>query len=278
MRAVRLLLVALLAAIALSFGHTAAAQEAPVPNPLDQVPLGELAPVFELVGPAVSPVCGGVGLVVFLSPPVLSGLGELGSLVLPLLGPVLTLCGAVPTTSTQDRWTCALDDESQVILAQLLIPLAGIGPVVDVRPAGIPLDQLQVIADALPPEFGLQQLLTQTATVLQCRQGTAEEPAPSTTVPLADVPTTTPPELPTPVVIPVSEVLAPLPDVVAAPEVPLVVAPQPAFVTRLVPRVPFSYAGVFLVPFAVLAAAAWFGRGLARPLRELVPSDPQERP
>lgn len=275
MRSARLLLVAALAAVALTFASGAAAQEAPLPDPFEQVPLAELAPVFELIGPAASPVCGGVGIVVFLSPPVLTGLGELGSLVLPLLGPVLTLCGAVPTTSIQDRYTCALDDQAQLLLAELLIPLAGIGPILDVRPAGIPLDQVQVIADVLPPEFGLQQLLGQTATVLQCRQGTEAEPAPSTTLPPVTDPTAPPIELPEPIVLPVSEVLAPLPDLVAAPEAPAVVAPQPT-TTRLVPRVPFSYAGVFVVPFLVLAAAAWFGRGLARPLRDLVPSDPQE--
>ena len=271
MKAVRIALLGLVAIGALTFGPRVDAQEAPIPDPLQQVPLGELTPVLELIGPATSPVCGGVGIVVFLSPPVLAGLGELGQLVLPALGPVLTLCGAIPSTDTEDRWTCALDAQAQDLLAQVLIPLAGIGPVVDVRPAGLPIDQLQVIVDRLPPEFGLQQLITQTTTVLQCQQGTAQEAAPSTTLPPSDAPA----DLPVfePVVVPVSQALAPLPDL-ALPEAPTVVAPEPATVTRLVERVPFSYAGVFLVPFAVLAAAAWFGRGLARPLRDLAPTDP----
>jgi hypothetical protein len=253
----------------LCFGGRASAQTVPtLPDPGTILPLGQLAPVLELVGPATSPVCGGVGIVVFLSPPLLAGLGPVGGVALSALGPVLTLCGAIPSTGNDERYTCALDDQSQAALAKVLIPLAGIGPVVDVRPAGLPLDQLQVIVDRLPPQFGLQQLLTQTTTVLQCRQGGPKEDEPTTTVPRTTPPGAAPSD-PTPFVLPVADVLD-LPDVsVAGPAVVSPVPGRPTATTRLVPRVPFSYAGIFLLPFAMFAALAWFGRGMTRPLRDL---------
>jgi hypothetical protein len=271
MRARRTLLAGLAVLLLAALGDAAEAQTAPaLPDPVSLLPLDDLAPVLELIGPATSPVCGGVGIVVFLSPAVLTQLGPLGAPVLPALGPVLTLCGAIPSTDSAARYTCALDEQSQAALADLLIPLAGIGPVVDIRPAGLPLDQVQVILDALPPEVGLQQLLTQVTTVLQCRQGNPEEAAPSTTLAVDDAVDVLPP--PPPLVLPVAEALAPLPLPAVVPAVRTPVAPRPAAVTRTVPHVPFSYAGVFLVPFALLAAVAWYGRSLARPLRQL-PAD-----
>ena len=77
------------------------------------------------------------------------------------------------------------------------------------------------------------------------------------------------PSDPTPFVLPVADVLD-LPDVsVAGPAVVSPVPGRPTATTRLVPRVPFSYAGIFLLPFAMFAALAWFGRGMTRPLRDL---------
>lgn len=289
----RLLVVAVALGIALAVGPALGlgpsgpapveAQSAPPTTPTTRpavpLPLDPLAPVFELLGPTLSPVCGGVGIVGFLSPALL---GDLASFLLPLLGPVYTLCGAVPTTPDEERFACTLDTEAQLLIGSITGPLAGIGPVLDLRPVGQVLDQLAVIVDRLPPPLGLRALLNQASVVLQCQEGITQPEPPSGPPPTftPSTPTTAPPASTPPAT-------SPTPRAPTLPRTPVTVAPRPPVTTTTTPatapatdedvagvpvaspganpRVPFRHPIVFAFPFALLAGGAAVGRLLLRP-------------
>lgn len=274
MRVRRVLLLLGIAAAAWSLGAPVHAQDqAPIVPP-------ELAPVFGLIGPTVSPVCGGVGIVGLLGP---AALGPLTTTVLPLTGPVFVLCGAIPRTPDEKRYSCTLDRQALDLIASITNPLAGIGPVFDIRPVGQVLEQVAVITDLLPPPAKVDDLITQAAVVLQCEQGVSGAPAPGDgVVPGAPVPTTSPePNVLPPAVAPI------LPSVPLAPFAPLptpvlTVPPTRAVgvvpaVSRPVPRVPFSYAAVFLLPFVALLGGASVGRSLLRPVATNPVAEPTPR-
>jgi hypothetical protein len=254
---VLLALAGLLALVPWVLPQGAAAQdEEPTPLPLDP-----LAPVLAVLGPASSTVCGGFGVVGLLGP---AALGAAAPSVLSALGPVFTLCGAVPTTPADDRYTCALD-QSSLSLVGSVTGLAGVPPAVDVRPIAQVLETLDAALDLVLPPAQVDELLEQAGVVLQCQHGTAEDPVPP------DVPTSAP--VAGPASAPLPPVPATTPSVVDLPPVRAARPERPVTAPSVVPgvttplgRVPFSYAAVFALPFIALLAGAAVGRDLLAPL------------
>jgi hypothetical protein len=252
-RLVLLVLTGLLALVPWVLPHGAAAQEQdPVPLPLDP-----LAPVLAVVGPASSSVCGGFGVVGLLAP---GTLGPLAPGVLSAVGPVFTLCGAIPGTPAEDRYTCELDQQGLTLIGSVT-GLAGVPPAFDIRPIGQVLATLGAALDLLLPPAQVDAFLDQPSIVLQCVHGTAESlPPPTTVAPpaaIGDAPAPSP-GLPDPMALPSAPAVVPGSQVT--------IPPVPVGVTTPLGRVPFSYAAVFALPFLALLAGAAVGRDLLSPL------------
>ena len=95
-----------LLAVMLGFAPINGAYQAAEDQP---IPLEPLTPVLYVIGPASGPACGGIGLVALLAP---AGLGDNASTVLRLASPVFTLCGAIPLTPAEDKYSCPLDAQA----------------------------------------------------------------------------------------------------------------------------------------------------------------------
>lgn len=249
--------VALLAVVlGLSPGGPRAAEDQPIP-------LEPLTPVLYVIGPASAPVCGGVGLVAFLGPGVI---GENASTVLRLASPVFTLCGAIPPTPIEERYSCPLDAQALEVIGTVT-GLAGVPPAVDLRPVGQLLEELGAAGSVVLTKPRMNELLKQPSVVLQCTQGIPSSPDP-----------TIPPEISEPAPqdeMPFDDSLPPLvafgdDDVLPLPTVGSVTSPRttgrPAAVTTPFGRVPFSYASVFVLPFVLLLLMGVVGSSVLRPL------------
>lgn len=254
---------ALLALLPLAAPDRADAQQLPpVPD--------AAAPILAVLGPAAGPVCGGLGVVGLLAP---AALGEQAALILPLLGPAFTLCGVIPGTPNNDRYTCMLDNQGLELIGAVT-GLAGIPPAVDIRPVAQVLETLGAVGDLVLPPAQVDALLEQPSIVLQCTHGVAADPpliTPPTAPGLAPTPSFNEPSPPSFDLLPV----APSAPVLRAFESPTATETVPAGVLTPFGRVPFSYAAVFVLPFLALLAGAGIGKAVLLPIPLNQPPSPR---
>jgi hypothetical protein len=267
---IRRITLAATALVLLVLAVPARAQIEPPPLPVLPPPPEQLVPVFELVAPTVSPVCGNAVFAVAFGPGLVAGqLGQpLPVNVLPLFGPLVVLCGAVP--APPQRLACASDANVRLLVDTITGQAAGLPLPVDTQAVGPLAEQVIVLQDTLGPPISDTGLADMVAGTLDCR-ALAEAPA-------AEAP---PPETPNPAAeTDVSADEFALPDLVAGPTItagtPELIAPTPA---RRAPAIrpvadvgpAFAYPVVFALPLVLLALGAYLGRALTQPV------DPPQR-
>jgi hypothetical protein len=214
MKAVRILLVAMVVALfAIPVVHSDA-QEAPA-DPTDTV--------LAILSPLASPVCGLAGTSTLLVPIVSglissslpSGVPSVGDLLLNSIGPVFVVCGELPSSAGT---RCQLDDQISGLLPIEVSSLTGPLPAL----LGNLIDALNAAMSALglPPQTALQEALVCTVNqgpgVTEAPGGDApvEPPPPIEDLPVA-APSFTPvagsplPALPTPTAQPAAPRTAP---------------------------------------------------------------------
>jgi hypothetical protein len=239
----------------------AAPVRAQIPPPPPQT-----APVFELIAPTVSPVCGNALLVAALAPGIVAG--ETGGAlpldaVTPVLGPVFEVCGAVPTPP--ELLTCDADTSANNTANAIAAAIAGTQLPVGFNPFGNEVEQAIVIQDKLPPPANSTGLLDQVVATLNCK---------------AEARPTAPPEEPTP---PASDdenfddsvlgdfTLAPLLDTLAPDVTTISPAPSRNQALPITPAgqvgdVGFLYPVVFALPLVLLVLGGYLGRSLTQPV------------
>ena len=156
---------------------------AQVPPPPEQ-----LDPVFELVAPIASPLCGNAVVVIALAPGIVAG--QLGQPLpinpSPALGPALVICGSVPAAPI--RLTCALDDNLAAAVNTITATAGGLVLPVDIRGVGPAIEQVIVIEDRLPAPASTAGLGELVASAMACR---AQEPLENAPVDDAPAPSST---------------------------------------------------------------------------------------
>jgi hypothetical protein len=242
-----------------------AAQVAPPPIPELPEPI---ATVVAVLAPSVTPVCGTTAVLGFLGPSVLASAPPEVRAVLTELGPTLVvLCGAIPVDT--GGYTCQLDGDLIALLAESIEAAAG-SSIAAILLTALPspvralMNQVRNLTDLLP---GGQPVEDLAAAVLQCVEPAADD----TSVPPAEDGTSTTAvavEVPAP---DLGGVLyaAPLSDLLGPSARPVVVdtPAEPDLVTVPVTETTgFQYAGVLLVPLALLLGAVFVGGALTREL------------
>jgi hypothetical protein len=257
--------------VALGLGTTigpAVAQVGVPPIPLPPLP-PQLAPVFEIIAPVASPVCGDATLVGALGPGLVAG--ELGMPlpvdIVPALGPVFVVCGSIP--QPPQRLTCSLDTGARFLVDTLTLQAAGTALPVDIALVGPLVGEVIVVQDKLPPPLNTAGLDKLAIGTLVCTAADATTtPAPSSG---AAAPT------PAPVdtdqsgasVLP-ADLTAPALDTSAAPAVAPadgLTSQQPALRTVAGIRGPgYAYPVVFGLPLVLLVLGGYLGWALTQPV------------
>jgi hypothetical protein len=256
MRRARLRGMLLCSFVLLSFAAvipSASAQVPPIP-PLPQPsipPQGQ--PVLEILAPTIYPQCGTATLVVFL-------IGSSESAIAPQLysatAPLFAVCGQVPRPGTQ--LTCIFDAQAQQLVngaggqAGASLPLG-------LHPEGDAVEQTIVVEDKLPPPANSVGAGRTAALFLGCAPITYTRPsrgdyssAPSYEPPPSSY-TYPPPALPGSIPGSFSNPGAPVPPVLSS-------NPPPATPVGDAIR----YAGIWLLPLALLLFGGYFGGALTR--------------
>lgn len=252
---------AALVVLGLSLGSNAAfAQVPPIPPiPFPPIP-PETQPVFELIGPTVSPQCNTAALVIFLAGSSGNQQGvELGPTVFSATTPVFVICGAVPRPPQQLQ--CLIDRQLNEQLAQIEGSAAGAGVPLGLAPAGTAVQQLIAIEDRLPPPANAQGLGATAVATLACTAATQSVPSNSSFPPIEEPPAPAPyippfaPGIPGGLGGPIPQA-PPLPPVLAAP-------PAPAQPVGDAVR----YAAVWLLPLALLLFGGYMGGAFTRDIQ-----------
>jgi hypothetical protein len=162
---------------------------APIDPPLPPVPPppAEVQPVLELLAPVVSPECGNTAFAVALLPTVTGMVPLPGGLpvnILPVFGPVLVVCGAVPQPGV--RLSCSADESAAAALNQVTTTAAGLPLPADSRVIGPVVQEVFVLQDNLPAPANSAGLAEQISGALQCHDLAAVAPAPVDTSPPAE--------------------------------------------------------------------------------------------
>lgn len=231
-------------------------------------------PVLDLLAPTVSPVCGNAALVVVLAPSLASGVA-IPPDVLSLLGPVLEVCGAVP--SQKGGYNCALDAAGQALLGQLEAQAIGAPLPVAAQPENMAVGQVAAIENQLTPGTPLHLTPTVVGT-LQCKPTTSTEaPTPTPPPPAPSPAPAVEPETPTPGDL--SALALPAPSVPIAPavpetpvtEAPTTVPPTPLPTQSAAPAVAvdsgFRYPEILLFPLVLLVLLGFLAAAFTRPVR-----------
>jgi len=247
--------------LGLGLGSHAASAQLPPPPVVPPLPFPtlppEAQPVFELIGPTVSPYCGTAALAIFLVGSSGNQQGvELGPTVFSATTPVFVVCGAVPRPPQQLQ--CLIDKQISEQLAQIEGAVAGAGVPLGLAPVGNAVQQVITIEDELPPPANSQGLGTTAVATFGCT--VAAQTSPSNTgfppieepfgppvpyIPLA------PPAFPGGLGGPIPT--QPLPPVLAAP-------PSP---TRAVGDA-VTYASIWLLPLGLLLFGGYLGGAFTR--------------
>ena len=257
----RRVLCAVAAAVVVGVTCSVAPARAQVPAPPE-----EAAPVFELVAPTVSPVCGDAVLVVALAPGLVAGPtgGALPiEVVTPAFGPLFVVCGSVPAPPA--RLSCDADRSLNETANQIAAAIAGTPLPVGVDPVGNAVEQTIVIQDIVSPPSQVKGLLDQAVATLNCKavaapveqKEPAEQPAPEETFDdsvLGD-------EL---ALAPLLDTLTP--DVPNASPSPYRPAPLPVTPAAQVAGGGFHYPIVFVLPLVLLVLGGYLGRALTQPV------------
>jgi hypothetical protein len=237
----------------------AAPARAQVPAPPEQ-----LAPVFEVVAPIASPVCGNGVLVAAIAPSLVQG--QIGMPlpvdVGPVLGPAFVLCGSIPQPPA--RLTCSADDTVAATFNSVVAAILGAPLPVDTRVVGPAAEQTVVIEDKLPPPLNSQGLSDQVVTTLTCRAEAADETPP----PGEEAP----PQPPSHVEDSYYDEIS-LPDLTLGGDDQLRGAfprslrpPRAVTAIGAVGGPGFAYPVVFALPLVMIVIGAYFGRSLTQPV------------
>jgi hypothetical protein len=235
---------------------------AQVPAPPEQA-----APVFEVIAPTVSPVCGNALLVLALAPGLVAGQtgGALPiEVIAPAFGPVFVVCGAVPAPPARLR--CDADNSLNETANAVAGAVAGTQLPVGADPFGSTVEQTIVLQDTLPPPANTTGALDQVVTTLNCKavaapvaaKEPADESAPADEtsdesvlgdeLALAPLLDTLTPDLSAPAAAPARN-----PSLQAAPAV-------------AIGGSGFHYPIVFALPLLLLALGGYLGRSLTQPV------------
>jgi hypothetical protein len=267
----------LLAAWALTVLLTPAPASAQVPLPPPPPPPEELGPVFEVVAPIASPLCGNALLLASLAPGLIAA--QLGAPlpvdVLPLLSPLVVACGAVPTPGVP--LTCVADNQVMAVLNTASGQVLGAPLPLVVRFFGPIVEEVIILQDALPPPASTTGLAELAVGALGCLPSAGSAAPPATDPPTE---TTRPPDTTVPVDAPVSLgfgpigptrgiTLGPAP-ILSPPAAPPPSPPtQPAPVTVVQPVAisdEFAYPIVFALPLLLLLVGGYLGWAMTQPV------------
>ena len=230
-------------------------------------PPAEATPVFELVAPTVSPVCGNALLVLALAPGLVSG--QTGGAVpietiAPAFGPLFVVCGAVPAPPA--RLSCDADSSLNATANAAAAAVAGTPLPVGVDPVGSTVEQTIVLQDTVAPPSTVKGALDRVVATLNCKAVTSP---------------TEPPEAATPEPAPSDEnfdesvlgdelALAPLLDRLT----PNITGGAPALRPGTATVRPTAAVGgggfhdpiVFVLPLVLLVLGGYLGRALTQPV------------
>jgi hypothetical protein len=265
MKPQRIVKVAAFLFAALALGMHPASAQVPTPPPLPPLPIvtppPAAQPVLEFIAPTVYPPCGTAALVVFLA-------GSSAPSLAPDLNgattPVFAICGSVPRPPQQ--FNCLLDTQAQeavsTVTGQVGVPLP-----LGLHPQGDVVEQTILVVDKLPPpakNAGVQTILPR---LLVCAAIT------QSTQPQGDY------SLGAPITYPPGPFVS---GPYSPGTIPGFPAPPPAA------QAPFSiggpvpqanpvgdaviYAGIWLVPLALLFFGGYFGGALTRDITISPPS------
>jgi hypothetical protein len=248
----------LLLGLLLSLAARPASAQVPAPPP-------EAAPVFEVIAPTVSPVCGNALLAIALGPGLVNG--QLGgalpiNLLLPAFGPVVEICGAVPAPPA--RLTCDADQTVADTINTLAGAAIGSPLPFGVNVFGIAAEQVIVIQDLLPLPANATDVRDQVVATLNCRAAPAPADAPPDAVEASTDEVNQPDEL-TDLALP--GLIADLPTLdTTEPIESGAAAPLPVAPVAEVGGPGFAYPVVFALPLVLLIIGGYLGRALTRPV------------
>lgn len=229
-------------------------------------PPAETAPVFEVVAPTVSPVCGNALLVVALAPGLVAGPTG-GALpietIAPAFGPLFVICGAVPAPPA--RLSCDADNSLNETANAVVAAIAGTPLPVGVDPVGAAVEQTIVLRDTAAPPSAIGGLLDNVVTTLNCKTATAPvaPPEPEAEPAPAD-------ESFDEAVLGEEFTLAPLVDSLA-PDITQLAPTPGSGALSAAPAVQvggggFHYPIVFVLPLVLLVLGGYLGRALTQPV------------
>lgn len=264
----RRLVVAAFAILVMGLGSHAAFAQLPPPPVLPPIPFPtppeQAQPVFELIGPTVSPYCGTAALVIFVAGSSANQQGvELGPTVFSATNPVLVVCGVVPRPPQQLQ--CLIDRALNEQLAAIEGSVAGAGVPLGLAPVGSAVQQLITIEDKLPPPANAQGVGATAVATFGCTVASQAPGSNTSFPPIGDLGSSPPPYVPPPLPgfpgglggpVPTK----PLPPVLANPPVP----------TRAIGDA-VTYAAVWLLPLALLLFGGYFGGAFTRDIELSTP-------
>jgi hypothetical protein len=228
-------------------------------------PPPQTAPVFEVIAPTVSPICGNALLVAVLAPGIVAG--ETGGALpvdpSPAIGPVYEVCGAVPTPPA--RLTCSADTQANDAANTIAAAIAGTQLPVGFNPFGNEVEQVIVIQDKLPPPANTAGVADLVAATLNCKAAATPTAPPEPSAP----DTSSDDTFDDSVLGDFS--LAPLFDSLAPGLATLAPAPSnnqalPITQAGQVGDVGFLYPVVFALPLVLLVLGGYLGRSLTQPV------------
>jgi hypothetical protein len=259
-------------ALAVVLGTSPVSAQISLPVPPVPAPPPQAVQALELVAPVVTPECENLRGVVAI------GVVLAGSQLPPLpvdrqqiTGPVYLMCGYVPQPG--ERYKCLADDIVQNAADTPTKTAAGLPLPLSVRLMAQLFGEVFTIRDAIPAPatpVDVDALLAQATAALSCakvpsRTDTAPPNVPDDSTPVTN---TSQPELDLPSLA-LGDSLGSLGDGLRALQAPVAgdgTATAPASATFVVAPFRFRYVGVFVLPFVLLAVAAYVGRAFTRPL------------
>jgi hypothetical protein len=232
-------------------------------------PPQQTAPVFELIAPTVSPVCGNALLVAALAPGIVAGQtgGTLPiEVITPAFGPLFVICGSVPAPPA--RLSCDADRSLTETANAIAAAVAGTPLPVGADPVGSTVEQTIVVQDLVAPPSTVAGLFDQTVATLNCRAATTPaappEPTDAAPAPAEDSFDES--------VLGDELALAPLFDSLAPDVSALTPAPDGNAPRSVVPAAQLSSGGgfhypiVFALPLVLLVLGGYLGRSLTQPV------------
>ena len=229
-------------------------------------PPEEATPVFELVAPIASPVCGNAVLVVAVAPGLAAS--QLGTPLpidpAPVFGPAFVVCGSIPQPPA--RLTCSTDDTVTATFQSVVAAIIGAPLPTDTRVFGAAAEQTIVIEDNFPEPLATQGIGDRVVDTLTCRVDAPDaSPSPDEEKTPEPQPSSVDDEyydefLPDLVLGAHGDYTTALP----TGEAPQRFAAQPVAGATGGPG--FAYPVVFALPLAMLVIGGYFGRSLTQPV------------